>query len=131
MDPAGILLGAARQSAANIFSFYGNKTIVMGEGGALTCQDPDLARWLRILRGQGQYPADPRYVHRVVGSNYRLTDLQAAVGLAQLERLSAAVAGRQRAVGAYRALFAHYPSFGVQGRRPPSISADWQFALVL
>lgn len=67
------------------FSFYGNKIITTGEGGALVTDDPDLDRKIRVLRDHGMCP-ERRYWHEVVGYNYRMTNLQAAIGVAQLER---------------------------------------------
>ena len=69
-----------------IFSFYGNKVMSTGEGGMLVTGDADLANLARRYRGQGQDP-HKRYFHDLVGYNYRLTNLQCALGVAQLERL--------------------------------------------
>lgn len=66
------------------FSFYATKNVVTGEGGLVTTGDDQVAERLRLLRSHGQRE---RYHHEVLGYNYRLTDLQAAIGLAQLERL--------------------------------------------
>ncbi len=68
------------------FSFYGNKTITTGEGGMITTDSDDLAERLRLLRGQGQ-SSTRRYWHEVIGFNYRMTDIQGAIGCAQLEQL--------------------------------------------
>jgi len=69
---------------AGCFSFYGNKILTTGEGGMVLVRDAALAAKLRLLRDQG-FEA-PRFVHRVVGFNYRLTNVQAAIGLAQTEK---------------------------------------------
>ena len=68
------------------FSFFGNKILTTGEGGMLTLRDPELAQRLRLLRGQGMQP-DRRFWFPMVGYNYRMTNIQAALGLAQLERI--------------------------------------------
>lgn len=68
------------------FSFYGNKIITTGEGGMVVTNDEVLAREIRILKGQGMDP-NRRYWFPVVGFNYRMTNLQAAIGLAQFERI--------------------------------------------
>lgn len=83
------------------FSFYGNKIITTGEGGMLTTDDADLAGRMRLLRGQGMDPAR-RYWFPIVGYNYRLTNMQAAVGLAQLERIEFFIR-RRREVAAWYA----------------------------
>jgi perosamine synthetase len=68
------------------FSFYGNKIITTGEGGMCVTDDPDLAERLRLLRDHGMDPKR-HYWHEIVGYNYRMTNLQAAVGVAQVRKL--------------------------------------------
>src|SRR4029453_2325723 len=63
------------------FSFYGTKNLTTGEGGMITTDDDALADRLRVLRNQGMRA---RYQYEMAGHNYRLTDLQAAIGLPQL-----------------------------------------------
>ncbi len=77
------------------FSFYGNKIITTGEGGMVVTNDDALAERLRLYRGQGQDPKR-RYWFPVVGHNFRMTNLAAAIGLAQLERIDEALATRAR-----------------------------------
>lgn len=84
------------------FSFFGNKTITTGEGGMVTCHDPALAARIRLYRDQGQDP-ERIYFHPVLGFNYRLTNLQAAVGLAQLERVEDHLAVRRHVAARYGA----------------------------
>ena len=68
------------------FSFYGNKIITSGEGGMAVTDDYNLWHKMTLLRDHGQHLSRP-YYHPVIGYNYRLTNLQAAIGLAQLERI--------------------------------------------
>jgi perosamine synthetase len=68
------------------FSFYGNKVITTGEGGMCITNNLDLGEKMRMLRDHGM-SRTKRYWHDVVGYNYRMTNLQAAIGLAQLERI--------------------------------------------
>jgi len=68
------------------FSFYGNKVITTGEGGMCTTNSPELNDKLRLLRDHGMSKTK-HYHHEIVGYNYRITNLQAAIGLAQLERI--------------------------------------------
>ncbi len=86
---------------ASIFSFFGNKIMTTGEGGMVVTDDDDLARRLKLLRGQGQDP-DRRYWFPVVGFNYRMTNIEAALGLAQTERFPQLLAQRRTLAGAYR-----------------------------
>ena len=71
---------------AATFSFFANKIITTGEGGAITTNDDKLAAKIKILRDHGKTPGNS-YWHEVLGYNYRLTNLQAALGLAQLKRI--------------------------------------------
>jgi perosamine synthetase len=80
--------------ACATFSFFGNKIVTTGEGGMLTTDDSDLNVKLRQYRGQGVDPVR-RYWFPVVGYNYRMTNIQAAIGLAQMERIDQALAARQ------------------------------------
>jgi len=80
------------------FSFYGNKIVTTGEGGMVVTERQDLAERMRMLRDHGMSP-QRRYWHPVLGYNYRLTNLQAALGVAQMGRIDATLA-RKREVGA-------------------------------
>lgn len=82
------------------FSFFGNKIITTGEGGMITTNDDALAATMRLYRSQGMDP-NRRYWFPVVGFNYRMTNIQAAIGLAQLERVEHHLAARERVVGWY------------------------------
>lgn len=94
------------------FSFNGNKIATAGGGGALLTDHAEWARRARHLTTQAK--ADPvEYVHDHVGYNYRLTNLQAAVGLAQIERLGHAVETKRRIAARYEQAFA-----GVDGLTP-------------
>jgi len=68
------------------FSFYGNKIITTGEGGMCLTNDEELAEKMKILRDHGMDPKK-RYWHNVIGFNYRMTNLQAALGVAQLSKI--------------------------------------------
>ena len=79
---------------ASVFSFFGNKILTTGEGGMVTTDDPELAQTLRLIRSQGQDP-NRRYWFPVVGYNYRMTNIAAAIGLAQLEKVDAHLNSRR------------------------------------
>lgn len=74
------------------YSFYATKNISTGEGGMVTCNDEALARTIGHLRSHGE---TGKYLHEVVGYNYRMTDVEAAIGLSQLERAEAMTARRR------------------------------------
>jgi perosamine synthetase len=94
----GTKTGAIAELAA--FSFFGNKIITTGEGGMLTTNDAGLARKLRLIRGQGM-DLERRYWFTVVGNNFRMTNIQAAIGLAQAEKIDVHLAQRQRVAAWY------------------------------
>jgi dTDP-4-amino-4,6-dideoxygalactose transaminase len=116
------------------FSFHPRKVITTGDGGMLTTANAEWDRQFRLLRQQGMSMSagarhDARQVvfeeHPVMGFNYRLTDIQAAVGRVQLERLPEIVATRRRLVDRYRTLLAAIPGLGLP-EEPPWARSNWQ-----
>jgi len=83
------------------FSFYGNKIVTTGEGGMVATNSGELAQRVRLLRDHGMDPRR-RYFHVVVGHNYRMTNIQAALGCAQMARIDAFLAGRKQILDEYR-----------------------------
>jgi perosamine synthetase len=93
----------------NCMSFYADKTMTTGEGGAILTDDDILAEKCVILKNQGR-PERGRYVHEHIGFNFRLTDLQAAVGVAQLNKLDDIVRRKKHNEKLYRELLAGVPN---------------------
>ncbi len=89
-----------------VWGFYPNKQLTTGEGGAITTDDPDLARELRSLVNQGRSDNGDWLVHQRVGFNYRMDEMSAAVGLGQLEKLDMMMQERRRVAERYDALLA-------------------------
>jgi perosamine synthetase len=83
-----------------IFSFFGNKIITTGEGGMVLTDDSELAERCFFLENQARHKENP-YWHPEIGYNYRMTNLQAALGVAQLERIEELIAIRVRNAGHY------------------------------
>lgn len=83
-----------------IFSFFANKLLTTGEGGMVTTNDPTFAELCRLYRAQAQ-PEGKQFWHVAVGYNYRMTNLQAAIGLAQVENQHEHFARHQRVVDWY------------------------------
>jgi len=81
-------------SHAGVFSFYGNKIITSGEGGMITTDDEELYKKMRYLRDHAM-SKEKRYWHTEVGFNYRMTNLQAALGVAQFERIDELLAKKK------------------------------------
>jgi perosamine synthetase len=95
----GRRVGALGTVAA--FSFFGNKIITTGEGGMLVTADDELAAHARHLRGQGVSPTRT-YWHDILGFNYRMTNIAAAMGCAQLERVDETLSAKRTVAGWYR-----------------------------
>lgn len=113
------------------FSFYPNKHVTTGEGGMLTTDDPHLAARCRSLRNLCFKP-EQRFMHDELGWNYRMTNLQAAVGVAQLERLDEFLARKRQMGACYRRLLADLVE--VQLPLPStdySANGYWVFGVVL
>jgi perosamine synthetase len=112
------------------FSFYGNKIVTSGEGGAITVNDPELERRIRLLRGQGMDP-QRRYFFPVVGYNYRLTNLACALLCAQLERWDELVERRAAVFDGYDRGLAGIPGIGLQPHATWAEPAQWLFCLTV
>lgn len=100
------------------FSFFANKIVTTGEGGMCVTSDAALAQRMRMLRDHGMRP-ERRYWHEEVGFNYRMTNLQGAIGLAQLDRLDTFIADRAALEAMYREAFEGLDCV----RFPPAMSA--------
>lgn len=120
----GRAIGSIGDAAA--FSLYGNKILTTGEGGVVTTNDEQIADAARELRDHA-FSRERHFWHRRVGFNYRMTNLQAAVGLAQVERLEELVARRSEIARLYR-----HALGGIDGLElPPDVDGGvmWMFAV--
>ena len=90
--------------AIGSYSFFGNKIITTGEGGMVVTNDEALYNTMKLYRSQGVDPSQKRYWHIVSGYNYRMTNMQAAVGLGQLENVEWHIAQRRRVAACYTRL---------------------------
>lgn len=119
---AGRVMGS--YGAASVFAFYPNKQITTGEGGMVVTDDPGLAADLRSLRNQGRDQDGTWLNHVQLGYNYRMDDLSAAIGVAQLERLAELRAGRARVAAAYERGLAGMPGLTLP-RAAGDEEVDW------
>jgi perosamine synthetase len=113
-----------------MFSFYGNKIITTGEGGMVVTNDAALAERATLYRGQGQ-AFDRTYWHPVVGYNYRMTNIEAAIGLAQLEGLEERLVRREAIAARYRSSLAGVRGLELQEAHEGSRHANWLVGAVL
>ncbi|HEX7292994.1 MAG TPA: DegT/DnrJ/EryC1/StrS family aminotransferase, partial [Solirubrobacterales bacterium] len=115
VDSEGCRVGARGNLAT--FAFYANKQLTTGEGGAIVPFGPELAARLRSERNQGR-AADMGWLdHDRLGFNYRLSDVAAAIGVAQVEKLDRLLAERERVAALYEGSLA---MLGAEGLRAPS-----------
>ncbi len=112
------------------FSFYGNKVLTCGEGGALTLSDPALELRARTLRGQGMDPRR-RYYFPVTGYNFRLTNLACALLCAQLERREQILRRRRAIYKLYRKMLADVPGIGLQPNASWAVVSPWLFSITV
>lgn len=124
----GQRVGALGRIAA--FSFYGNKIITTGEGGMLTTDDDGLAEKAYWLRDHGMSPTR-RYWHPVIGYNYRLTNLQAALGVAQMERVEEFIARKRALAALYSELLKDTPGLSLPPEEPWAKSVYWMFSVLV
>ena len=124
----------ARTADVACFSFHPRKVVTTGDGGMLTTSDPDLDQRFRLLRQHGMSIPDtvrhgsPRVLvesYDSVGYNYRMTDVQAAIGRAQLARLPALIAERRRLADRYRELLADLAEVEPP-HEPAGVRSNWQ-----
>jgi perosamine synthetase len=111
------------------FSFFGNKTVTTGEGGMVVTSDDTLGARMRKVKGQGQ-SLDRRYWHDEIGFNYRLTNICAAIGVAQMERVEAILERKREIANLYRDLLGGH-DLVFQVRKPSIVSSEWLVSLLL
>lgn len=112
------------------FSFYGNKILTSGEGGAITVNDPEIESRVRLFRGQGMDP-ERRYFFPEVGYNYRLTNVACAILCAQLERADEMLARRRRLFARYTEGLSSVAGIGLQPVAPWATTAPWLFCITV
>jgi perosamine synthetase len=119
-------VGGLADAAA--FSFYGNKIVSTGEGGMVTSNRPELARSARGLRDMA-FSEERHFWHERLGFNYRMTNLQAAVGVAQTERLAELVARRRRHARMYAERLAGIPGLSLPPERADVVNVFWMYGV--
>ncbi|MCB5212653.1 MULTISPECIES: DegT/DnrJ/EryC1/StrS aminotransferase family protein [Rheinheimera] len=110
------------------YSFFGNKTVTTGEGGMVVTQQPELEKKIRHLKGQGLM-AGREYWHDIVGYNYRMTNICAAIGLAQLERAEMFLSRKADLALYYQKQLADLP-LSFQQVKPNVTHSWWMFSVL-
>jgi perosamine synthetase len=112
------------------FSFYANKVVTTGEGGMVLTDSDEIARRLRLFRNLGFRP-ERRFFHETIGFNFRLTNLQAAIGLAQVEQVDRLVT-RKREIGQrYTRRLRKLAGLELQIEQPWARSVFWMYGVVV
>lgn len=120
---------AGTMGTIGCFSFQATKTITTGEGGMVITRDKELYNKMRLYRSHGML--QKRYWHEVIGHNFRLTNLQAALGCAQLEKLDQIIRERRRVHEQYKAYLSQAASLTTQYFTPEVEPVLWAVAVKL
>jgi perosamine synthetase len=123
--PAGSL------GTTGVFSFHGTKTLTTGEGGMLVTNDDAVAREALILRDHGRAPGDKMFWNSRVGHKYKMSSLQAALGLAQLERLDELIARKRRAFAWYQEELGGIKDLTLNYQAPGTESSFWMATVIV
>ncbi len=115
---------------AGCFSFYANKIITTGEGGMVVTDDERIYERASLLKDLA-FTKDRTYVHRALGYNYRMTNLQAAIGLAQLERIEENVAIKRRNAALYNRLLGDIDGITTPTERPWAKNVYWMYSVLV
>lgn len=116
---------------ASSFSFFGNKIITSGEGGMVVTNDEDLYKRMKLLKAQAVSP-EKKYWHIDVGYNYRMTNMQAAIGLGQLEKIDWHMAQRERIADLYKKFLEDAKDYMVlQGEPTDCKHVHWMSNVIL
>jgi len=121
---------AGSLARAGAFSFYANKIITTGEGGMIVTDDSALHNRMVLLKNHGM-SATRRYFHEVVGYNYRMTNLQAALGVAQMERADQLVAQKRTIAAKYHSMFGEIAGVHLPTEASWARHAHWMVCVVL
>lgn len=116
---------------AGVFSFHGSKTMTTGEGGMLVTDDDSLAARVRKLQDHGRNPGDTRFLNDEVAYKYKMSALQAALGLAQIERIGELVAKKREIFSWYRDRLAGIPGLALNAEPAGIVNSYWMVTAIL
>jgi perosamine synthetase len=112
------------------FSFYGNKIITTGEGGMCLTKNEDLAEKIRVFRDHGM-DTKKKYWHQVIGFNYRMTNLQAALGVAQLEKIDKFIERKRKIAKTYNSFLKNVQGVTLHPEMPWAKNVYWLYSILI
>ena len=115
----------------SVFSFHGSKTLTTGEGGLLATDDTALFQRAQVLRDHGRPMGDRYFRNTEVAFKYKMSSMQAALGLAQLERIDELVARKREIFGWYRELLGDVPGLSLNAEPSAVVNSVWMSTVVL
>lgn len=121
---------AGSLGTCGVFSFYGNKIITTGEGGMITTNDEKLYEKAKFLRDHAM-SKDKRYWHTEIGYNYRMTNIQAALGLAQLERIDELIEKKRQIFSWYKEFLCEVEGVALNPEKDWAKNVFWMVSIVL
>jgi perosamine synthetase len=113
------------------FSFHGSKTLTTGEGGLLLCDDPEIYRKCMFYRDHGREPGDKMFFNREVAYKYKMSSMQAAMGLAQLERIEELVKQKREFFHRYQERLSGVEGIRLNETRDNVYNTYWMNSIVL
>jgi len=116
---------------ASVFSFHGSKTLTTGEGGMVVTDDPDLFERMLVLRDHGRPAGDSDFFNGEVAFKYKMSALQAALGLAQLERLPVLVEKKRQIFRWYEEAFAGVDGLIMNAEPLGTVNSYWMITMLL
>lgn len=111
------------------FSFYANKIITTGEGGMIVTNDEEIAERARLLRNHAF--TEPRFMHKELGFNYRMTNIQAAIGVAQMEYADTLVQRRIHNTQRYNSLLKEIPGITLPPKKDWAKNVYWMYGVLI
>jgi perosamine synthetase len=114
-----------------VFSFHGSKTLTTGEGGMLVSDRDDVHERVMVLRDHGRQPGDTLFRNGEVAFKYKMSGLQAAMGLAQLERIEELVEGKRRIFGWYQRELAGFDGLTLNCEPADTVNSYWMVTVIV
>ena len=122
---------AGHFGATSVFSFHGSKTLTTGEGGMVVTDDDAMAERMLLLRDHGRTPGDTSFRNTEVAYKYKMTAMQAAMGLVQLDRLDELVGAKRALLAGYQERLADLGGVSFNPEPPGSFASAWMSTVLL